>query len=113
MVPGYTIEESEMSRNGTSFRGADGGNIKSYGQVLLNLIAPDSDGDGHDITSKSEVADVTQALWSVGLITDSGLKVFFIKTTAHVRDPERQGAMRVPSHERPVHSRRGNQESAA
>ena len=76
-----------MRRSGTNFRGADGGKIKNYGQVLLNLMAPDSDGNGHDITSKFEVADVTRALWSVGLITDSGLKVSFSKTTAHVHDP--------------------------
>ena len=86
MIPGYLVEESEMSRAGTNFRGADGGKIKNHGQVFLNLMAPDSDGNGRDISSKFEVADVTRALWSVGLITDSGLKVSFSKTTAHVHD---------------------------
>ena len=86
--PGYEVTESEMSRAGCSFRGADGGKIANHGQVLLNLLAPDSEGHGHKILSKFEVADVTRALWSVGLICDSGLKVTFSKTNAYIKDPE-------------------------
>ena len=77
-----------MSRAGTAFRGADGGKIKNYGQVTLNLLSPDSEGNGHNIASRFEVADVTRALWSVGLITDSGLKVSFSKTNAYVHDQQ-------------------------
>ena len=88
MCPGYVIEESAMSRAGTAFRGADGGKIKNYGQVTLNLLSPDSEGNGHNIASRFEVADVTRALWSVGLITDSGLKVSFSKTNAYVHDQQ-------------------------
>ena len=64
---------------------------KSYKQVLLNLMAPESEGNGHDITSKFEVADVARAPWSVGLITDSGLKVSFSKTNAYVHGANGKG----------------------
>ena len=77
-----------MSRAGASFRGADGGKIANHGQVTLNLMAPDSEGHGHKILSKFEVADVTRALWSVGLICDSGLKVSFSKTNAWIHDQQ-------------------------
>ena len=86
--PGYRVEESEMSRSGAAFRGADGGRIPNLGQVTLNLVSGDSKGIGHEITSKFEVADVTRALWSVGLICDSGLKVSFSKTNAYVHDAD-------------------------
>ena len=86
--PGYEVTESEMSRAGCSFRGADGGKIANHGQVMLSLLAPDSEGHGHKILSKFEVADVTRALWSVGLICDSGLKVTFSKTNAYIKDQE-------------------------
>ena len=86
--PGYRVEESEMSRSGAAFRGADGGRIPNLGQVTLNLVSGDSKGNGHEITSKFEVADVTRALWSVGLICDSGLKVSFSKTNAYVHDTD-------------------------
>ena len=34
------------------------------------------------------MADVTRALWSVGLICDSGLRVSFSKTNAYIRDAD-------------------------
>ena len=84
--PGYVVEESEMSKAGVAFRGADGGRIANLGQVTLNMVAGDSTGCAHKITSKFEVADVTRALWSVGLICDSGLDVVFTKSHAYVKD---------------------------
>ena len=85
--PGYEIQESEMSKAGAAFLAADGGMIANYGEVKLNLVSPDSKGEGHRITSKFEVADVTRALWSVGLICDSGLNVKFTGQRAWVLDP--------------------------
>ena len=85
--PGCEIQESEMSRAGAAFLAADGGRMKNYGEVKLNLVSPDSQGGTHRITSKFEVADVTRALWSVGLICDSGLSVRFSSERAWVLDP--------------------------
>ena len=85
--PGYTVRESEMSKAGAAFLGADGGRIKNYGEVLLNIMTKDARGNERPVTSKFEVADVTRALWSVGVICDSGLKVDFDADKASVRDP--------------------------
>ena len=76
-----------MSKAGAAFLVADGGRMKNYGEVKLNLMSPDSQGEAHRITSKFEVADVTRALWSVGLICDSGLDVKFTSKRAWVLDP--------------------------
>ena len=85
--PGCEIQESEMSKAGAAFLAADGGRMKNYGEVKFNLMSPDSQGGAHRITSKFEVADVTRALWSVGLICDSGLSVKFTSERAWVLDP--------------------------
>ena len=75
-----------MSKAGAAFLAADGGRIPNYGEVKLNLVSPDSKGEAHRITSRFEVADVTRALWSVGLICDRGLNVVFAKGHAKVLD---------------------------
>ena len=66
--------------------GADGGRIANHGESLLKIVADDGRGGSHHITSNFQVADVTKALWSVGLICDSGLDVSFSKTEAFVLD---------------------------
>ena len=85
-VPGYRVRPSAMSQAGAAFLAADGGRIMNYGEVQLNLVSYDSQGRGHQITSKFEAADVTRALWSVGLICDSGLDVQFTSAKALVLD---------------------------
>ena len=75
-----------MSRAGAAFLAADGGRIANYGEVKVNMLSFDSRGTAHRISSRFEAADVTRALWSVGLICDSGLKVRFSSEKAVVED---------------------------
>ncbi len=85
-IPGYAVEASALSRAGAAFLAADGGRIKNHGESLLQLVAVDSKGGEHAIQSTFQVADVTRALWSVGLICDSGLDVRLRKDDASVLD---------------------------
>ena len=87
-IPGYTVMESALSRAGAAFVGADGGRIANHGETLLSIVSEDSKGGKHKITSNFQVADVTKALWSVGLICDSGLDVRFKKHEALVLNPQ-------------------------
>ena len=85
-APGYRVPPSAMSKAGAAFLAADGGRIPNYGEVRVNMISLDSNGASHRITSRFEAADVTRALWSVGLICDSGLDVQFSSEKALVKD---------------------------
>ena len=86
-IPGYDVKESVLSKAGAAFLAADGGRIKNHGESLLKIVAEDVKGGEHNISSHFQVADVTRALWSVGLICDSGLDVRFRKDSASVLDP--------------------------
>jgi len=85
-APGYLVKPSAMSRAGAAFLAADGGRIPNYGEVRVNMVSFDSQGGAHKICSRFEAADVTRALWSVGLICDSGLDVRFSSEKAVVVD---------------------------
>jgi len=86
--PGYEVKESPMTKSGAAFKAANGTVIKNYGEVRVEMVAKDSHGGVHNISSKFEAADVTRALWSVGLICDAGLDVKFTKTRASVVNPQ-------------------------
>ena len=73
-----------MTRAGAAFKAANGSTIKNYGEVQVEMVAKDLKGGSHNISSKFEAADVTRALWSVGLICDAGLDVKFNKSNAFV-----------------------------
>jgi len=75
-----------MSAAGAAFLAADGGRIPNHGEVRVNMVSMDSKGKAHRINSRFEAADVTRALWSVGLICDSGLKVQLTSEKALVLD---------------------------
>ena len=77
-----------MSKAGAAFVGADGGRIANHGESLFKIVSEDSKDNKHHITSNFQVADVTKALWSVGLICDSGLDVRFKKHEALSLDPK-------------------------
>ena len=85
-APGYKVNPSAMSRAGAAFLAADGGRIANYGEMNVNMLSFDSKGAAHRISSRFEAADVTRALWSVGLICDSGLNVRFSSEKAVVED---------------------------
>ena len=63
---------------------ADGGKIDNEGEALLNMVTTDSKGGGHAVKANLQIADVTRALWSVGLICDSGLQVTFAAMSASI-----------------------------
>ena len=77
-----------MSKAGAAFLAADGGRIEHVGEVQVNMLAYDSAGRSHKITSRFEAAGVTRALWSVGLICDAGLSVQFSSERAIIKDPQ-------------------------
>jgi len=85
-APGCKVTPSAMSRAGAAFLAADGGRIANHGALTVNMVATDSAGAKHQISSRFEAADVTRALWSVGLICDSGLAVQFSAEKATVAD---------------------------
>ena len=84
--PGYKVQPSEMHKMGATLKAANGTAIRHQGQVSLNIVAKDSKGEKHKITSKFEAAEVTKALWSVGLICDCGLDAKFNAKQAVVSD---------------------------
>ena len=85
-APGCRVSPSAMSKAGAAFLAADGGRIMNYGEVNVKMISRDSKGVEHHIVSKFEAADVTRALWSVGLICDAGLDVQFTSEKAVVKN---------------------------
>ena len=87
-APGYEVRPSAMSQAGAAFLAADGGRIPNYGEVHVKMLSYDTSGKAHKITSRFEAADVTRALWSVGLICDSGLDVRFTSERALVLDKQ-------------------------
>ena len=85
-APGCAVSPSAMSKAGAAFLAADGGRIQNHGEMTVNMVSFDSKGGAHQISSRFEAADVTRALWSVGLICDSGLSVQFSSEKAVVMD---------------------------
>jgi hypothetical protein len=83
---GHPIKESDLMKAGASFKAANGSLIKNHGQVQLNMMVRDSKGQRRAIKSKFEAADVTKALWSVGLICDAGLDAKFNAKQATILD---------------------------
>ncbi len=87
-IPGYAVLPSILSKAGAAFVGADGSRIKNHGEAALQLITVDRHGHEHAVHSNFQIADVTRALWSVGVICDSGLRVVFTRETAAVLGPQ-------------------------
>ncbi len=83
-VPGYKVVPSALSKLGAAFLAADGGKINDQGEALLSLITTDPKGAGHAAKANFQIADVTRALWSVGLICDSGFQVTFAAMSASI-----------------------------
>ena len=87
-LPGYVVEPNDLSRAGAGFVAADGGTMANQGEVELNLTTVDAHGNEHLVKSKFHIANVTRALWSVGVICDAGLLVDFTAKDATVRKPD-------------------------
>ena len=97
MIPGYSVVPSELSKAGAGFVTADGGRMANLGEAQLHMVTTDGRGGAHEVHSKFQVADVTRALWSVGVICESGLKVAFDEDKAVISTPD---GMEVCSFER-------------
>jgi hypothetical protein len=87
-APGYTLQESEGSRNGRGFIAANGDRIPNEGEVCLNLEAPNGKGGMQPMRSTFQSSRVSRPLMSVSQICDHGFKCIFDKTQATVVDSE-------------------------
>ena len=85
-IPGCQIRESELKRAGACFVAIDGSRIENEGEAEINLLVKDGKGDGHNVRTTVQVADVTRALWSVGVLCDAGLDPRFKAEHAKVYD---------------------------
>ena len=85
-APGYTLAESEGSRQGRGFIAANGDRISNEGEVKLNLEAPNGSGGVQQLQSTFQSARVTRPLMSVSQMCDKGLKCVFEKDKATVVD---------------------------
>ena len=85
-VPGHEVRESALKRAGAAFVAIDGGRIENEGEVELNLVTTDGKNFGHNVRTKMQVADVTRALWSVGVLCDAGLDPRFTDKWAKIYD---------------------------
>ena len=94
-IPGYAVVPSLLSKAGAAFVGADGGRIKNHGEAALHLVTFDGQGGSHAVHSNFQIADVTRALWSVGVICDSGLNVVFAADHASVLGEKGQELCRL------------------
>ncbi len=86
--PGYKVEPNDLSKAGAGFVSAGGDILDNQGEIQLNMTTLDSRGIEHEISSKFHVADVTRALWSVGVICDAGLEARFKADAAVVCKPD-------------------------
>ena len=72
--------EVVKSKNSKDFRGAGGDGIKNHGKAEVELVTE----DGRVINNVVQVADVTRALHSTGIICDNSKEVLFTDTEAVV-----------------------------
>ena len=93
LLPGYTPSPSALSRAGAAFLAADGGRIENQGEIEVHMVANDGSGRRHDLKAKYQVADVTRALLSVGIVYDAGMACQFHKDWAKVKDAGGQEMM--------------------
>ena len=75
-----SIMEIEQTPDCKNFTGAGGDGIKNHGRAGVTLVT----GGGKNINNVVQVADVTRALHSIGLICDTKKEVLFTDTEAVV-----------------------------
>jgi hypothetical protein len=85
-IPGCQVRDSELKRAGASFVAIDGGRIENEGEAEINLVVIDGNGGEHKVRTTVQVADVTRALWSVGVLCDAGLDPRFTAKHAKIFD---------------------------
>ena len=85
-LPGYEVRDSDLKRAGAAFVAVDGGRLENEGEALLNVVVEDGKGQGHNVRTTVQVADVTRALWSVGVLCDAGLDPRFTRDHAKIFD---------------------------
>ena len=83
-IPGCEVRDSELKRAGAAFVAIDGGRIENEGEAEIHLAVLDGKGTEHNVRTKVQVADVTRALWSVGVLCDAGLDPRFNSKCAKV-----------------------------
>ena len=86
--PGYKVTPNYLSEAGAGFVAANGDVLDNQGEFSLLLTTKDESGQEHEVSTKFHVADVTRALWSVGVICDAGLEAKFFARSAVVQKPD-------------------------
>ena len=87
-APGFSVRESEGSRDGKGYIVGNVERIPNEGEVQLNLEAADGQGGTRQLQSTFQSAPVTRPLMSVSQICDHGFKCIFDKDRAVVVDAD-------------------------
>ena len=80
MFPKISIRQSEMSKNGTGFKGPGGENIQNCRQQVMSARTP----EGFVRKSTWQVADVRRPLMSASHIIQAGNDLFIGKDLAYI-----------------------------
>jgi hypothetical protein len=83
-VPGYRIEETQLSRSGHQFTVANGEPVPNLGNVEANLGLVTAEGDGRTVSSTFAVCDMVSPLMSVAQLCKNGHTCTFTKDHALV-----------------------------
>ena len=83
-VPGYQIQETQLSRSGHQFTVANGDPVPNLGNVVANLGLVTGDGDGRTVSSTFAVCDMVSPLMSVAQLCKNGHTCTFTKDHAVV-----------------------------
>ena len=83
-IPGYQIQESQLSRSGHQFTVANGDPVPNLGDVVANLGLVTENGDGRTVTSTFAVCDMVSPLMSVAQLCRNGHTCTFTKDHATV-----------------------------
>ena len=81
---GYPLEETEASRKGQPFYGANGSKIKNYGMRRVKGVTE----EGHGATLPMQAADVLRILASVRQMIHAGNRVVFDKDGSYIQHKE-------------------------
>jgi hypothetical protein len=83
-VPGYRVQESQLSRSGHQFTVANGEPVPNLGDVTANLGLVTAEGDGRTVSSTFAVCDMVSPLMSVAQLCKNGHTCTFTKDQAVV-----------------------------
>ena len=95
-VPGYHIQETQLSRAGHKFQVANGETVPNLGDVVANLGLETEGGEGRTVASTFAVCDMTSPLMSVHQICQNGHTCTFTKDHALVLSSDGEVLAKLP-----------------